>query len=94
MKRKVTKQSVMKGAMILAIASVLSKVIGMLYTIPLTQTLGDEGNAIYGDAFNVYIILITISAVGVPSAISKLVSERTAVGAYKDANRVFKIAMV
>lgn len=93
MKRKVTKQSVMKGAMILAIASVLSKVIGMLYTIPLTQTLGDEGNAIYGDAFNVYIILITISAVGVPSAISKLVSERTAVGAYKDANRVFKIAM-
>ncbi|MGL4735932.1 MAG: putative polysaccharide biosynthesis protein [Cellulosilyticaceae bacterium] len=93
MKRKVTKQSVMKGAMILAIASVLSKIIGMLYTIPLTQTLGDEGNAIYGDAFNVYIILITISAVGVPSAISKLVSERVAVGAYKDANRVFKIAM-
>jgi stage V sporulation protein B len=86
-------QTILKGAMVLAIASFLSKVIGMLYRIPMTNAIGNQGNFVYGTAFQIYTILVALSAVGVPSAISKLVSERVAVGAYKDAHRVYKIAL-
>lgn len=88
------KRSIVKGAMILGVATLLSKIIGLIYRVPLTNILGDEGNALYGSAFQIYIILITLSAVAFPSAISKLVSERIAVGAYKDAHRVYKIAVI
>lgn len=88
------KRSIVKGAMILGVATLLSKIIGLLYRVPLTNILGDEGNALYSSAFQIYVILITLSAVAFPSAISKLVSERIAVGAYKDAHRVYKIAVI
>lgn len=93
MEKNSTQQGIIKGAMILAAASFISKIIGMLYRIPVTSALGDQGMAIYSGAFNIYILLITLSAVGIPSAISKLVSERIAVGAHKDAHRVFKVAL-
>lgn len=83
-----------KGAAILAMATFLTKIIGLIYRLPLTAVLGDEGNGLYADAFQVYTVLITLSAHGLPSAISKLVAERTAKGAYRDAHRVFKISMI
>ncbi|OON95226.1 MAG: hypothetical protein ATN36_09030 [Epulopiscium sp. Nele67-Bin005] len=86
-------QNILKGAMVLALASVTSKIIGMLYKIPITNIIGDQGNAIYASAYNMYVLLITFSAIGMPSAISKLVSERYSVGAYREAYRVYKIAL-
>lgn len=94
MEKDTAKQGIIKGAMILATATFISKIVGMLYRIPVTNILGDEGNAIYGQAYNVYIVLLTLSAVGIPSAISRLISERIAVGAYKDAQRVYKVALI
>lgn len=94
MEKETAKQGIIKGAMILATASFISKIVGMLYRIPVTNILGDAGNGIYSQAYNIYAMLLTLSAVGIPSAISKLVSERIAVGAYRDAQRVYKIALV
>ncbi|MGL6175039.1 MAG: putative polysaccharide biosynthesis protein [Cellulosilyticaceae bacterium] len=94
MEKDTAKQGIIKGAMILAAATFISKIVGMLYRIPVTNILGDTGNAIYGQAYNVYIVLLTLSAVGIPSAISRLVSERIAVGAYRDAQRVYKVALI
>lgn len=56
------------------------------------EGFGDEGNAIYSAGFYIYSLLLTLSSVGVPNAISKLVSERIALGDNKGANRIFKIA--
>ena len=83
-----------KGAAILAGATFITKIIGLIYRLPLTRILGDEGNGLYADAFQVYTVLITLCAYGLPTAISKLVAERTAKGAYRDAHRVFKISML
>lgn len=83
-----------KGAAILATATFLTKIIGLIYRLPLTNVLGDEGNGLYADAFQVYTVLITLSAHGLPTAISKLVAERAAKRDYKDAHRVFKISMI
>lgn len=86
-------QTLLEGAMILGAAAFLSKVIGLLYRIPITNVLGDIGNSYYSIAYNIYVILITISAVGLPAAISKLVAERIEVKAYKEAHRVYKVAL-
>ncbi|OON91101.1 MAG: hypothetical protein ATN33_01710 [Epulopiscium sp. Nele67-Bin001] len=87
-------QNILKGAMILSIASVISKILGMLYKIPITNIIGDQGNAIYASAYNMYILLITFSAIGMPTAISKLVSERREIGAFREAHRVYKVALI
>lgn len=55
---------------------------------------GDKGNAIYSSGFQVYALLLTISSIGVPNAVAKLVSERVAVGNHRGAHKVFKIAIV
>lgn len=93
MKKEIKGQTVMKGAMILATAVFVSRLIGLIYKIPITNILGDEGMAIYSSAYSVYALLLTFSAIGIPSAISKLVSERIAAGSYRDAHRVFKVAL-
>jgi len=58
------------------------------------QGFGDKGNAIYGSGFQVYALLLTISSVGVPNAVAKLVSERVAIGDHKGAHKIFKIAIM
>lgn len=94
MQKRKSEASFVKGAAILAFAAFLTKVIGLIYRLPLTKVLGDEGNGLYADAFQVYTVLVTLCAFGLPTAISKLVAERVAKGAYKDAHRVFKISIM
>ncbi|NLI89711.1 MAG: polysaccharide biosynthesis protein [Epulopiscium sp.] len=94
MTKKKSGSGLVKGAAILAVATFLTKIIGLIYRIPLTSILGDEGNGLYADAFQIYTVLITLCAYGLPTAISKLVAERVAKGDYRDAHRVFKISII
>lgn len=87
------KQSLMKGAMILSIGVLVSRVIGLLYRVPIQKILGDEGQSLYGIAYNIYVIILTLTAMAMPGALSKLIAERRAAGAYKEAQRVFKLAL-
>lgn len=68
------KDGLIKGASILAIGGLLSKLFGAFYRIPLTTLLGAEGLAIYQTVFPIYCILLTFSSTGVPTAIAKLIS--------------------
>lgn len=79
---------------ILAVASIISRVIGLLYRIPLTAIIGDIGNDYYGAAMEVYSILLLISSYSLPLAVSKLVSTRVAKGERKNAYRLFKGAIL
>lgn len=95
-KSKKKAESFMKGVFVLMVSQVLIKILGLVYKMYLTnrEGFGDTGNAIYSGGYQIYALLLTISSVGVPNAISKLVSERVAVGDHKGANRIFKIAIV
>lgn len=86
----------MKSVLVLMISQVAIKLLGFVYRVYLTNRdgFGDEGNAIYSGGYLIYALLLTISSIGVPNAISKLVSERIAIGDNKGANRVFKIALM
>lgn len=88
------KESFMQGVLALMFSQVLIKLLGLIYKLYLTnkEGFGDSGNAIYSSGFQIYALLLTLSSIGVPNAISKLVSERTALGDIKGAKRVFKAA--
>lgn len=88
-----SKQSLMKGAMILSIGVLVSRIIGMLYRIPIRNILGDEGQSLYGVAYSIYVVILTLTAMAIPGALSKLIAERRAAGAYREAKRVFRLAM-
>ncbi len=91
--KKEKKESFMQGVIVLMFSQVFIKILGLVYTLYLTNRngYGDAGNAISSGAYQIYAMLLTISSIGVPNAISKLVSERTAIGDHKGANRIFKI---
>ena len=95
-KRKLIKTSFLKNVVILLIAHFFIKILGIINKIYLTNKdgFGDEGNAIYSSAFQVYTLFLTISSIGIPNAVSKLVSERLAIGDAKGAHKVFKIAII
>ena len=79
---------------ILAIAAVITRIIGAVYRIPLSRILGPEGGGFYGFAFEVYAIALVITSFSFPIAISKLVSSRIAIGQRENAYRVFKCSLV
>ena len=86
--------SFIKQAAILAAASLLVRFLGFVYRLPLTNMIGDEGNAIYAGGYYIYTFLLILSSAGLPAAISKLVSERIALKQYRNAHRVFQAALV
>lgn len=88
------KQGLMKGAMILSMGVLASRIIGMLYRIPIRNILGDDGNSLYGVAYTVYAMILTLTAIAIPGALSKLIAERKAAGAHREAQRVFHIALI
>lgn len=86
-------RSFIKGAAILAVVGLISKVIGLISTMLYTNVIGPDGMAPYMTAFPVYTFLLAVSSAGLPVAISKMVSERIALGDYRAAHIVFKKAM-
>ena len=95
-RKKLKKESFMKSVVVLMVSQVFVKVLGLVYKLYLTnkEGFGDKGNAIYSSGFQVYALLLTISAMGVPNALSKLVSERVAIGDHRGAHKIFKIALL
>lgn len=78
---------------ILVIASFVARAIGMIYRIPLTNILGDDGNAYYSTANEIYSIILLISSFSLPLAVSKLVSERLHKGQPRNAHKIFRCAL-
>ena len=79
---------------ILAIAGIVVRLIGLLYRVPLMNTIGEDGMGVYSTAFSIYNILLLISSYSLPLAVSRLVAARISLGQYKNARRVFQGALM
>lgn len=79
---------------ILAIAQVISKIVGMLYRVPLKAIIGKVGNDYYGTAFEIYSIVLIISCYSIPLAVSKQVAAKMADMKYKDVWTIFRASML
>lgn len=88
-----TRQSFVKGAVILTLAGASVRFVGAFFRIFLAALIGDEGMGLFQMAYPVYSTLLAISTAGVPIAISKLVAENLAYGNYRGAYKVFRVAL-
>ena len=79
---------------ILAAASLLVRIIGLIYRIPMTRIIGDEGMGSYSIAFAVYNLALILSSYGLPLAVSKLVTARTVNKEHRNAYRIFQFSLV
>lgn len=86
-----TGQSFLAGAVIISLGGFISKLLGAVYRIPLTNVLGGEGMGIYQMVYPLYCILLTVSASGIPTGISRLISSGKGAGAERRAFRLYGV---
>ncbi|MDL4839400.1 putative polysaccharide biosynthesis protein [Aquibacillus rhizosphaerae] len=86
--------NILRGTLLLTAATFLSKLLGMIYVIPFNELVGETGGALFYYAYNPYNILLSISTVGVPLAVSKFVSKYNALGDYQTGRRMFKSGLI
>lgn len=79
---------------ILAAATLIVRLIGFFYRIPLVRMLGTEGMGYYSSAFTVYSYLLVLSSYALPSALSKIISKKLALKRYKEAHQIFRAALL
>lgn len=90
MKDKQTK--FIKGALILAGANFLVKIIGAFFKVPLYNLIGEDGNGVFNVAYQIYTFMFIIATAGFPIAVSKMVAESMAKDDPYDARRIFETA--
>lgn len=88
------KQNFMKGAVVLSVAGVISKVLGALYRIPLARLIGGEGMGLYQMAYPIYTTILALATAGVPVAISVLVSRKETQGFNGDSRKIFRVSLL
>jgi stage V sporulation protein B len=88
-----SKDSLVKGTVILAGAAFIARFLGVIQRIPLQYMLGDAGMASYGIAYNLYFLLLTVATVGIPSTLSKMIAERHAQGQFAEAEKIYRAAI-
>lgn len=87
------KQNFLQGALILSAATIIVKIIGAIYKIPLMNIIGGEGFGYYNTAYTIFTPLYTVATAGIPVAVAKMVSECVTLGRYRDVRRIFQISM-
>ena len=93
-KKSQRKNNLVIQSSILAIASIIVRILGMLYRIPLYRIVGDEGMGFSGFTYEIYLVLLLISSNGIPLAVSLLVSSRLARQEYKGVQRILQGALI
>ena len=86
------KQSFLHGTVLLALSAAIVKVIGAFYKIPLNQIIGEQGFGYFNTAYDIYSVLMAIAVAGLPVAVSRLISESSALGHYNQVRRIFSTA--
>lgn len=86
------KDNFLKGAFVATLCIILTKVLGVIYVIPFYSIIGSKGTILYGSAYNIYAIFLNLSTMGLPLAISKMVSEYNTLDYQHVKKRTYKLA--
>ncbi|BBH21677.1 stage V sporulation protein B [Paenibacillus baekrokdamisoli] len=89
----VKKDSLIKGTIILAAAALVARFLGIFQRIPLDNLMSTQSGVYFNDANNIYLMLLIIATGGIPSAISKMISQRYALGRPEEAQRIYRAAL-
>ena len=86
------KQSFLHGTMLLALSTAIVKLIGAFYSIPLKHIIGDQGFGYYSTAYEIYTLLLMISTAGLPVAMSRMISQASSLGHYRQVRKIYTIS--
>ena len=86
------KQTFLHGTALLAMSAAMVKIIGAFYSIPLKAIIGDDGFGFYSTAYEIYTLLLMISTAGLPVAMSRVISQASSLGNYRQVRRIYTIA--
>ena len=87
------KQNFLQGAALLAIATAIVKLIGALYKLPLNMAIGAEGYSYFTTAYDIYAVLLLISTAGLPVAVSRMISQASALEKYARLRKIFRTSL-
>jgi len=90
---KTHKSNLTRGASIMVVCVAIAKFLGVVWIIPVTTLIGNEGLGIYSNAYAMYNILLTLATSGFPLAMGKLVSERLAHKQYGEVEQMYRVTM-
>ncbi|MCQ6560895.1 stage V sporulation protein B [Paenibacillus mendelii] len=88
-----TKQSFIKGALILLTAGVINRILGFAPRIALPRIIGAEGVGLYQLGYPFLIVLLTLITGGIPLAVAKWIAEAQTNGDTKRVKHIFRAAM-
>ena len=77
------------GFFILTLSTVIVKIIGLIYKIPMLGLLGSEGMGYFNSAYEIYALFCIISTAGLPVAMSVMISGR----GERSAEAIFRVAL-
>ena len=83
-------QSASKGFAVLSVSAMLTKILALVYLPVQAAVMQDYGNAVIAAGFNLYTFIYSLTNIGLPSIISKMVAERTALGDYRSTQRILR----
>jgi len=83
------KQTFLHGAALLAMATIIVKIIGAFYKIPLKMIIDDKGYGYFITAYDIYTVLLLISTAGLPIAMSRMISQASSLGNYNQVRRIY-----
>ena len=86
------KQTFLHGTALLAMATAIVKVIGALYKIPLNAIIGEQGFGYFNTAYEIYNVLLMISTAGLPVAMSRMISQASSLGNYRQVRKIYTTA--
>jgi len=92
MSESTKKQNFLHGAALLALATAVVKVIGALYKLPLKEVIGFDGYSYFMTAYDIYAVLLMISTMGLPVAMSRMISQASALGNYRQVRQIYKVS--
>lgn len=90
---KPKKQKFLQGAAVLTMGTILVKIIGALYKIPMNRIIGNEGFGHFNVAYSIFNVLLTISTAGLPIAVSRMVSEASTLGNKRQIQKTFHVSL-
>lgn len=89
-----TRQTFFAGAFILIIAGLITRILGFINKIVMARVMGSEGMGLYMMAVPSLLLIITLTQLGLPVAISKLIAEAEARGEHERKKRILVISLI
>ena len=90
---KTVKKTFLSGVFLLSVSTILVKIVGLFYKIPMLSYLGAEGMGYFNSAYEIYAFFCVVATAGLPVALSVLISAALAKGEERRVKRLYRVAL-